>query len=109
MKLTEEEEAVWWSCRNTRAYPRWKRYSTGFLLYRSPGNWGQEAFKHFNGTWSVGRKSDGTERVFSSLQDALNYGEFLEFRKSFAEFESRLGPEVTNWGKNEAVVLVREM
>ncbi|SRR5260370_27589055 len=93
MKLAADEQHIWWIQSQVRGYPRWRKYSGGFLLYVTPDSFMEEVFKNFGGTWSVGRKSDGTERVFAQLQDALNYGELLNLRQEFADLKSRFNPE----------------
>ena len=79
--------------RGSSSYPRWRRCSIGgFLLWISPNDWVEEVFHRFDGSWVVGRKGDGTVRVFSELHDALIYGELLYARNFLAEAESQFNP-----------------
>ena len=79
MKLTADEQYTWIMSQQ-RDYPRWRKCSTGFLLYIHPEAWVEAASRNRDGMWTVGRKSERTERVFTDLQDALNYGELLNLR-----------------------------
>ncbi|HXM26119.1 MAG TPA: hypothetical protein VN957_08850 [Chthoniobacterales bacterium] len=62
-----------------RTYPRWKQSGLGgYLYYIAPDAWVEEAFRQRDGTWLVGRKRNGTNRVFTQLREALKYGESLQ-------------------------------
>src|SRR5258707_1469005 len=62
-----------------RTYPRWKQSGLGgYLYYIAPDAWVEEAFIKRDGTWLVGRKRNGTNRVVTQLQEALNYVENLQ-------------------------------
>ena len=53
----------------------------------------EEVYRNREGTWTVGRKRDNTEKEFADLQDAMNYDELLNNRREFAELKSRFNPE----------------
>jgi hypothetical protein len=95
MKLTREEEFIRRQLTPRLRYPRWG-YVTGpigFLLYVEPNAWVEEAAKQPDGTWSIGQKSDGTQRTFPTLQEALNYGELLNNRRELVDLKARFEPE----------------
>ena len=99
MKLTPEEAHAW--CLNRggkRIYPRWRKDKVGFLLYVEPDAWMEEIHPHYfigpdgpqpDGTWVAGRKSEGTERNFADLEQALIYAELLNTHREFVELKLR--------------------
>lgn len=65
-----------------RKYPRWRgNYIGGYCYYIAAESFIEEAFRQRDGTWAVGRESEGTARVFANLREALKYGEYLASRK----------------------------
>jgi hypothetical protein len=90
MKLTTEERYIKQAVAQRRIYPRWRPSSIGgFLLWTSPNEWGEEVFHRLDGTWQSGRKSEGTERVFTSLWKAMQYAEALNMRTEFQDLKER--------------------
>jgi len=90
MKLSVHEQRIWRLCCHKHTYPRWGKYNGGFVLYVSKDAFMEEAIQQPHGRWSVGRKSDDTERTFYHLEDALCYGEILNFQRELSERQVRL-------------------
>lgn len=82
-KLNAEETQIRRRLEKAKEYPRWRyqfvrgstTYKT-FLLYTKPAIWIEEV-AHRDGMWMAGRKSRGTLRFFSHLEDAMFYAERL--------------------------------
>jgi hypothetical protein len=75
-RFTAEEKRIRQTLARVKGYPRWRSTTLtgGFLYYLGSCSWVEEVFPYFDGTWSAGRRSNGTIRYFKSLQEALDYG-----------------------------------
>lgn len=84
-ELTDDELVIRRKLATVRKYPRWKYipYTKGFLFYVTPSSSEAEAFKHWDGHWSVGRHPMTTWRDFNTLLEALKYGEQLTGHRQF--------------------------
>jgi hypothetical protein len=87
MKLSAQEEQIWWMYKYVRGYPRWRKTTCGFLLYIHPDAWVEAVSPTLSGNWVTGRQSEGTEKTFTHLQDALSYGELLNLRREISDLK----------------------
>ena len=78
MQFTEDEIQIRQQLATIRKYPRWKKnHINGYCYYMGSESFVEEAFRERDGTWSVDRKSEGAERGFVHLSEALQYGKEL--------------------------------
>jgi len=106
MQLTREEEFALKDRSSLWGYPRWRKTATDLQWHPGRGWIGGYVTQRRDGTWHAGRDNEGTGRIFTKLQDALVYTEWLYFRERVAKLESKLDSELlkVNAGRGRQLV-----